>query len=176
MILQLKFPLCQLILIDTTRSHSKSILDRVKAVIGVLPKSLRWLIDINPINGSLKFFGFKFKPILIDEARAIAESIHKALGFNLEVFPFNSHAIWLPCRPEKITIGIEKEIVKRLVNGKMEKIETYSLESLKTWIRSGNSVDFSKVFVELNKQFEFRGFKPHVCRLPLPLVYRHWWR
>jgi len=33
----------------------------------------------------------------------------------------------------------------------MEKIETFSLESLKTWIRSGNSVDFSKVFVELNK-------------------------
>jgi len=73
---------------------------RIKAVISVLPKSLRWLIDINPVNGSLKFFGFKFKPILIDEARAIAESIHKALGFNLEVFPFNSHAIWLPCRPE----------------------------------------------------------------------------
>jgi len=139
-------------------------LGRIKAVIGILPKSLRWLIDINPVNGSLKFFGFKFKPILIDEARAIAESIHKSLGFNLEVFPFNSHAVWLPCRPEKITLGIEKEIVIRKVNGKMEKIETYSLESLKTWIRSGNSVDFSKVFVELNK-IRVQGIDP--CLLAL---------
>jgi hypothetical protein len=82
-------------------------LQRALSIIAVLPE-MRWQVEMNPENGSVHFLGYRWKPIPIDEARAIAKAIHDRLNFAVEVFPHNLHALWLPLNPAKITLGIPK--------------------------------------------------------------------
>ena len=41
--------------------------------------SLNWCAEVNPKNGSVKFFGWANSPIFIDTAREIGQEIHEAL-------------------------------------------------------------------------------------------------
>ena len=120
-----------------------------------LSKRLRWMWEFNPINGSFKFFGFKYKPIPIAEAKQIAQEIKDRLSFECEIFPLNSHAVWLPLKSEKTTLidtgKLKREMKKRLVNEKMEVVEVYSLDAYANWIRFGGNVKLEAVLAELDK-------------------------
>ena len=61
---------------------------------------LTWLVEVNPKNGSTKFFGFAGRPIPVDQETQLSEKIHGSLIANgigkREVFPFNSPQVFLP--------------------------------------------------------------------------------
>jgi hypothetical protein len=77
---------------------------------------LVWLAEINPRNGSTKFFGYARGPIPIAEAESVAERIHTLLLENgcgavnyrgqsdIEVFPHNCSQVGLPMRTGKVTV------------------------------------------------------------------------
>ena len=73
---------------------------------------LNWCAEVNPRNGSAKFFGWGDQPIPIDTAKKIGEQIHEVLRQKgilgskdrLGVFPFNHPQVLLPMRIDKVTI------------------------------------------------------------------------
>ena len=82
--------------IDIDRHNNEPVDEHKKKCVELyakLPKRLRWMWEENQENGSFKFFGFKYKPIPIDEAKAIAQEIKERLSFNCEIFPLNCHAV-----------------------------------------------------------------------------------
>lgn len=111
---------------------------------------LKWLVEVNPKNGSTKFFGFTGHPIPIDYANRLSQQIHQSLVDNgvgsREVFPFNSPQVFLPMREGKITIidnGVLAKAERRRGNrfGKRVKFSTYSAIRLVEWLRCGQSFD-----------------------------------
>ena len=113
---------------------------------------LTWLVEVNPKNGSTKFFGFTGHPIPVDYANRLSQQIHESLISNgigpREVFPFNSPQVFLPFREGKVTIvdtGVLGKCERRRDNslGKREKFETYSMIAFVEWLRRGRSFDES---------------------------------
>lgn len=111
---------------------------------------LKWLVEVNPKNGSTKFFGFTGKPIPIEYANRLGEQIHQSLIANgigpREVFPYNSPQVFLPMRSGKTTIidtGVLGQVERRRDNGKgqREKFTTYSAVGFVEWLRRGRSFD-----------------------------------
>lgn len=108
--------------------------------------NLRWAVEVNPQNGSAKFFGFTGRPIPENTAKDIAEEIHEALisaGLGQrEVFPANGPKVFLPCRPDKITIidsGIVPKVMRRRRHG--DPVECYSAVAFWRWVKAGRSYD-----------------------------------
>ena len=111
---------------------------------------LHWCVEVNPNNGSVKFFGWGDRPIPIDIAQKIGETIHEALGRNgllgkkhsREVFPYNHPQVLLPMRVDKITV-IDTGVLptctrkKKDFQGGMENYETYSVLAFTQWLRQG---------------------------------------
>ena len=111
---------------------------------------LTWLVEVNPKNGSSKFFGFTGTPIPVDYANRLSQQIHQSLiaeGIGpREVFPFNSPQVFLPMRTGKVTIidnGILRKCERRRDNrkGVREKFQTYSALAFIEWLRRGKSFD-----------------------------------
>lgn len=111
---------------------------------------LHWLVEVNPRNGSTKFFGFTGRPIPIDHANALSKNISECLVANgigpREVFPHNSPQVFLPMRTGKTTIidtGVLGQVERRRDNsrGQREKFLTYSAVGFLEWLRRGRSFD-----------------------------------
>lgn len=123
---------------------------------------LHWAVEINPLDGSTKFFGFLKSGNIIPwiQAGMFGESIHQQLvsqglchGNNIEVFPFNSKAVFLPMRPDKFTIcgkGFlpranatvqEKRVINLMgdtATGKYS-LRTYSALAFLRWLQSDDN-------------------------------------
>ena len=110
---------------------------------------LRWLVEVNPENGSCKFFGFTGKPIPAERAWEISKTIHTELteaGLgNREVFPHNSPQVFLPFREGKSTIidsGVLGQCIRRRKrNDYFESFATYSVLAFVRWLRNGGNYD-----------------------------------
>jgi len=111
---------------------------------------LSWLVEVNPRNGSTKFFGFTGHPIPTSQANRLGQQIHQSLMDNgigsREVFPHNSPQVFLPFRQGKTTIidtGVLGRCERRRNNsyGKREKFLTYSMVAFVDWLRRGRSFD-----------------------------------
>jgi hypothetical protein len=111
---------------------------------------LNWLVEVNPKNGSTKFFGLTGRPIPVDYANRLGQQIHESLvasGIgNREVFPHNSPQVFLPMREGKTTIidtGVLGMAERKRNNrrGIREKFETYSMIAFVEWLRRGRSFD-----------------------------------
>ncbi len=111
---------------------------------------LTWLVEVNPKNGSTKFFGFAGRPIPVDQATKLSEKIHGSLIANgigkREVFPFNSPQVFLPMREGKVTIidtGVLRTCERRRDNrhGKRERFQTYSTVAFVEWLQRTRSFD-----------------------------------
>ena len=114
---------------------------------------LHWCIEVNPNNGSVKFFGWSDRPILIDAARKIGEQIHEAMRRigtlgpknGREVFPFNHPQVLLPMRTDKITVidtgvlgkCVRKRKITKDYADRMVPYETYSVLGFCQWLRRG---------------------------------------
>jgi hypothetical protein len=108
--------------------------------------NLRWAVEVNPRNGSTKFFGFSGRPIPENTAKQIGKEIHDALvaaGLGKrEVFPANGPKVFLPLRPDKITIigsGVVPKVMRRRRDG--DPVECYSALAFWTWAKTGRSYD-----------------------------------
>jgi hypothetical protein len=116
----------------------------------ILGFRLRWCVEVNPNNGSVKFFGWGDRPIPIEIARQIGEMVHEALGRNgllgpknsREVFPFNHPQVLLPMRTDKNTVidtGVlakcvrKRKITKDYID-RMVDYETYSVLAFAEWL------------------------------------------
>jgi hypothetical protein len=111
---------------------------------------LSWLVEVNPKNGSTKFFGFTGCPIPVDYANRLGQQLHESLIANgvgnREVFPHNSPQVFLPMREGKATIidtGVLGMAERRRDNrrGIREKFLTYSMIAFVEWLRRGRSFD-----------------------------------
>jgi hypothetical protein len=107
--------------------------------------NFKWLVEVNPQNGSSKFFGFKSSPIPVDQANEISGNIHNLLieaGIGKrEVFPFNSPQVFLPFRTGKTTI-IDTGVLgqcdrRRKIDDEYEKFKTYSSLAFIQWLHYG---------------------------------------
>ncbi len=128
----------------TAKQHINNVL-KTGRILKKYYNNLRWLVEVNPQNGSCKYFGFNNRPIPINQANEFSGSIHRLLiGAGLgkrEVFPFNSPQVFLPFRADKTTI-IDSGILgkcnrRRKVDYKYELFETYSAVAFVKWLRSG---------------------------------------
>ena len=111
---------------------------------------LSWLVEVNPRNGSTKFFGLTGRPIPVAHANHLSEQIHQSLvaeGLgNREVFPHNSPQVFLPFREGKLTVidtGVLGRCERKRANsyGKMERFTTYSMVAFMEWLHRGRSFD-----------------------------------
>lgn len=107
---------------------------------------LRWTVEVNPRNGSTKFFGFTGRPIPEGTAKDIGAEIHDVLiaaGLGKrEVFPANGPKVFLPLRPDKITIigsGIVPKVMR--VRRHAAPVECYSAVAFWTWVKRGQHYD-----------------------------------
>jgi len=138
--------------------HQRIVLDAGRYLRRFVPH-VKWLAEINPKNGSTKFFGFlkngnHFTKL---EAQRLAASIREELikeklchNNNVEVFPNNCHAVWLPLRRDKITVvdaGMLPRCTKKIRDVTyfpqrvMEDIRCYSALNLMGWIYCGDNYD-----------------------------------
>lgn len=135
------------------RIHAKDHYDAVTKAGRLLKRHfgfLSWLVEVNPWNGSTKFFGFTGNPIPIDYANKLGQQIHEMLianGFGKrEVFPHNSPQVFLPFREGKITI-IDTGVLpmcerrRKTSEGKRVPFQTYSMIAFVEWLRRGRSFD-----------------------------------
>jgi hypothetical protein len=118
-----------------TKTHYQSVLKAGRLLKREF-NYLSWLVEINPRNGSTKFFGFTGHPISVGQANHLSEQIHQSLIANgvgpREVFPFNSPQVFLPFRQGKLTVidtGVLGRCERKRANshGKMELFTTYSM-------------------------------------------------
>jgi hypothetical protein len=129
---------------------------------------LRWsCAEVNPRNGSAKFYGFTGNPIPIDMAAAMAKQIHDRLiesgcglldsrGIpRLEVFPFSSIQVGLPMRTDKTTIisaGVLPKcwrVRKSKTGNGRERFETYSALAFLEALQNGGEYEEAILFREL---------------------------
>jgi hypothetical protein len=121
---------------------------------------LRWLVEVNPNNGSSKFFGFTGSPIRAEIAKEIGRAVREKLEIcglgPREVFPDNSPQVILPMRMRKITIidsGVLPSCIRRrkAYDGVdefgrpeghgFENFEAYSALAFVRWLRHGSHYD-----------------------------------
>ena len=143
--------------------------------------TLRWCIEVNPRNGSAKFFGFSNHPVPLVTAEKIGGRVHEAMREKgifgskdrREVFPFNHSQVLLPMRRDKITIvdtGIlpsctrKQRILVDYDSGvyKMMPYATYSVLAFTRWIRSGGHYSERTLYQELKKACASLPDKPVV--------------
>lgn len=117
----------------------------------VLGIRLNWCAEVNPRNGSIKFFGWANRAIPIMTAQEIGERIRQALANNgllddkgkREIFPLNHPQVLLPFRIDKTTIidsGILPKCFRKKLDhnlGKMVNYETYSVLAFCRWLQYG---------------------------------------
>jgi hypothetical protein len=117
---------------------------------------LSWCVEVNPKNGSTKFFGWGDRLIPIDTAGQLGKQIHDAMGRNgllgpkkaREVFPFNHRQVLLPMRIDKTTIidtGIltkclRKKRISQDYTDRMVNYETYSVIRFCEWLTCGGQL------------------------------------
>ncbi|MEN6367811.1 MAG: hypothetical protein ABFC88_13455 [Thermoguttaceae bacterium] len=132
-----------------SKAHFQSVIETGRLLKGRFGY-LKWLVEVNPKNGSTKYFGFTGRPIPIEYANALSQNISECLVANgigpREVFPFNSPQVFLPMRAGKTTIidnGILEKCERRRGNrfGQRERFQTYSAIGLVEWLRCGRSFD-----------------------------------
>ena len=120
---------------------------------------VKWLAEVNPNNGSTKFFGFqragdRFR---MQDAQTLASNIRRALierglchNGNIEVFPDNCKAVFLPLRRDKITIadhGMLPRVNRKIKDVRFygqtvwEKHRCYSVLHFLNWIYQGDNFD-----------------------------------
>jgi len=114
---------------------------------------LRWCVEVNNRNGSVKFFGWANVPIPIETAKKSGQQIHDALaqqdllGSGREVFPYNHSQVLLPMRYDKTTIidtGVLPHCTRKVKDddtGKFDNYETYSVLSLCDWLSRCSNFD-----------------------------------
>jgi hypothetical protein len=91
---------------------------------------LRFAPEVNPRNGSVKFFGWLPDFLPIKQAEDVAEEVRSALQQELpeydfsrvEIFPSSSPQIFAPLRADKITV-IGSGVVKKVKKYRMEKYQ-----------------------------------------------------
>lgn len=119
---------------------------------------LNWCVEVNPGNGSVKFFGWGDRPIPLEVAQKIGEQIHEAmrakgivgLKDRREIFPYNHPQVMLPMRIDKTTI-IDSGVLSKCIRKKRQyglgyedprlyklvPYETYSALAFWQWLRRG---------------------------------------
>ncbi|MEK6259015.1 MAG: hypothetical protein AABP62_10410 [Planctomycetota bacterium] len=148
-----------------------------------------WIAEVNPRNGSMKFFGFSYVPIPISEAEEIAKQIHEMLmqhgcaavnhrgKRDVEVFPHNCGQVGLPMRTDKVTVvssGVLAKCVRKKKlekDGPLVKFETYSALSFLREIKQRGSYDEDSLLRELKKGCANLPFVPAASGISLPVIY-----
>ena len=127
---------------------------------------LRWAVEVNPRNGSAKFFGFTGKPIPENTAKDLGTEIYAALvaaGLGKrEIFPANGPKVFLPLRPDKITIidsGIVPTVLRR--RRQSDPVECYSAVAFWKWVKTGRSYDEAVLIETLRAAC--RGLPDAIC-------------
>lgn len=128
-----------------------------------------WFAEVNPRNGSMKYFGFGYVPIPIAEAQETARQIHEMLMANncgavndrgkqdLEVFPHNCVQVGLPMRTDKVTVmssGVLAKCIRKKkleMDGPMVSYETYSALSFLREIKQWGCYNENTLLQELTK-------------------------
>lgn len=128
---------------------------------------IKWLVEVNPKNGSTKFFGFlrSGQHIRIAQAQEVASRIHQELidrGLchkgKVEVFPKSCHAVFLPARRDKITIvcgGMLPRCTKKIRDYQFfrekvyEPIRCYSALHFMAWLHNGDNYNEDKLISAL---------------------------
>ena len=128
---------------------------------------VKWLAEVNPNNGSLKFFGFRRSgdQFRLQEAKSLSSRIRHeliALGHchdgNIEIFADNCKAIFLPLRRDKLTIanqGILPRVNRRIKDVRFygmtvwENLRCYSALHFANWIYQGDSYDEATLITAL---------------------------
>ncbi len=137
-----------------------------------------WIAEVNPRNGSMKYFGFGYVPIPIAEAKEIARQIHEMLMANdcgavnhrgnreLEVFPHNSVQVGLPMRTDRVMV-VSSDILAKCIrkkrlekDGPMVRYETYSALSFLREIKQWGSYNENTLLQELKKGCANLAFVP----------------
>lgn len=152
---------------DIDRHHGEDIKTHIVAVIKVgrlckmMFPNLRWLVEVNPNNGSVKFFGFRRDmTIPMDEARQMAAKLHTAVvnitgNEKTEIFPHNCGQVLLPMRLDKSTIvtGGELAKVQRYKNTSLgrEYFDTYSMRAFERWFNGRGQYDEMTLFRTLQR-------------------------
>lgn len=148
---------------------------------------LRWTAaEVNPRNGSMKFFGFGNEPIPIRVAQRFATEIHDLLlrsgcgatnkygKQEVEVFPHNCVQVGLPMRIDKVTVvssGILAKCNRRrqTQDRTYENYETYSALSFLQAIADRGCYDEPTLHRELKKACAALPFLP-ATTLSIPAV------
>ena len=114
----------------------------------------------------MKFFGFTGRPIPENTAKDIGNEIHDALlaaGLGKrEVFPANSAKVFLPLRPDKVTIidsGVLPKVIRRRRHA--DPVECYSAVAFWRWVKTGRSYDEATLVEALTASC--RGLPDVVC-------------
>lgn len=146
--------------------HIKAVLDSYKLLTTEF-NELMWLAEVNPRNGSTKFFGFdrQKKPLKVSEANEIGKRLNErqkasSIGAR-EVFPDNSPQVFLPMRLDKITI-VDTGILEKTKRYRLDRLpgtnesqrvyfEAYSLWGFYEWLKRGEHCDLQTLEVELKK-------------------------
>tara|TARA_R110002167_G_scaffold77944_8_gene216075 strand:- start:1837 stop:3630 length:1794 start_codon:yes stop_codon:yes gene_type:complete len=120
---------------------------------------IKWIVEVNPKNGSAKFFGFRRAGdhFLSKDAQSLASNIrHELIELNLchdrniEVFPDNCKAVFLPLRRDKITIsdhGMLPRVNRKIKDVRFygqtawEYLRCYSAMYFVNWIYQGDNFD-----------------------------------
>lgn len=140
---------------------------------------LCWIAEVNPRNGSMKYFGFGDGPILIDRAQKLGAQIHELLlehgcgaanqhgKQEIEVFPHNCVQVGLPMRTDKVTVissGILPKCIRRrrYPEGGMEDFETYSALAFLRSIQSRAAFDEATLIRELKKGCDQLPHEPNI--------------
>jgi hypothetical protein len=147
--------------------HIRRVLKAGRLLEAAFPQ-LCWVAEINPRNGSMKYFGFGYGPIPISTAENFATQIHYLLLGNgcgalnkkgkqeIEVFPHNCVQVGLPMRTDKVTVvatGVLPTCIRRRKNSDQvfENFETHSALAFLGSLRDGTSYDEATLLNELNK-------------------------
>jgi hypothetical protein len=119
---------------------------------------LSWCVEVNPRNGSVKFFGWGDQPIPLEIAQKIGEQIQGAMREKgilgpkdrREIFPYNHPQVMLPMRIDKTTIidlGVLPKCTRKQRSYDLDyedercymlvPYETYSVLAFWQWLRRG---------------------------------------
>ena len=112
---------------------------------------LNWCVEVNPKNGSVKFFGWGREAIPIHTAIKIGEQIHEVLGKQgllgpkgREVFPYNHPQVLLPMRRDKTTVidtGVVPQCTRKVKDDETRKMvpyQAYSVLAFCEWLERGD--------------------------------------
>jgi len=118
---------------------------------------IKWIAEVNPNNGSTKFFGFRRAGdhFLLSDAQKLASHIKQQLiernlchNGSIEVFPDNCKAVFLPLRRDKISIadrGVLPRCVRKMKDERVfgetvwEYYRSYSILHFINWIYQGDN-------------------------------------